>query len=90
MGDNITDDEIEYAFQMAKSLGVKGFTTSTKVSVAKRIAPFAGKHKMMVGYHGHNNTAGPNMPWGQGDTPIKEVLQMVKKEKYPLSANIEY
>lgn len=150
MGENIADDEIEYAFQMARSLGVKAFTTSTKVSVAKRVAPFADKHKILVGYHGHDNTAdpnefatlesfatamsyskynganldighftasnydpipyirehwrrltnlhlkdrkknhGPNMPWGQGETPIKEVLQMVKKEKYPLSANIEY
>jgi len=32
---------------------------------------------------------GPNMPWGQGDTPIKEVLQMMKKEKYTFPATIE-
>jgi sugar phosphate isomerase/epimerase len=32
---------------------------------------------------------GPNMPWGQGDTPIKEVLQLLRKEKYNFPANIE-
>lgn len=32
---------------------------------------------------------GPNMPWGQGDTPIKEVLLMMRKERYPFPANIE-
>jgi sugar phosphate isomerase/epimerase len=32
---------------------------------------------------------GRNMPWGQGDTPLKEILQLVKKEKYPFPASIE-
>lgn len=32
---------------------------------------------------------GPNMPWGQGDTPIREVLQLLRKEKYNFPANIE-
>ena len=33
---------------------------------------------------------GPNVPWGQGDTPIKEVLQLMKKEKYSFQATIEF
>jgi len=33
---------------------------------------------------------GPNTVWGQGDTPIKEVLQLMKKEKYPFQGTIEY
>jgi sugar phosphate isomerase/epimerase len=33
---------------------------------------------------------GPNMPFGQGETKIKEVLQLVKAKKYPIPANIEY
>jgi sugar phosphate isomerase/epimerase len=150
MQDSMTDDDIEYGFQMAKALGVKGITTSTTVSMSKRIAPLADKHKLMVGYHGHDQTSdpnqfatldsyatafsygkyngvnldighftasnydavafikehharitnlhlkdkkkdhGPNTPWGQGDTPIKEVLQLLKKEKYSFPANIEY
>jgi hypothetical protein len=33
---------------------------------------------------------GPNAVWGQGDTPIKEVLQLIKKEKYKIQATIEF
>jgi sugar phosphate isomerase/epimerase len=33
---------------------------------------------------------GPNVPWGQGDTPIKEVLQLMQKEKYPFPGVIEF
>jgi len=32
---------------------------------------------------------GTNMPWGQGDTPLREVLQMMKAEKYKFQATIE-
>ena len=145
-----TDDEIEYTFQMAKALGVKAISASSSVSFAKRVAPFAAKHKIMWGGHGHSNVndpealatpqsfetimsfskfigvnldighftaanfdpvayikqhhpritnlhlkdrkknQGPNVPWGQGDTPIKEVLQLMAKEKYAFPANIEF
>ena len=54
------DDEIEYAFLMAKALGVDAISTSTQVSMAKRLAPFAEKHKVMVGFHGHANTTNPD------------------------------
>ena len=54
------DDEIEYAFKMAEWLGVKAITTSTQVSMAKRLAPFSDKHKMLVGFHGHANTTDPD------------------------------
>jgi len=33
---------------------------------------------------------GPNQPWGEADTPIKEVLLLMKKEKYPFPAAIEF
>ena len=33
---------------------------------------------------------GPNMPWGQGETPLKEILQSMKKRKYKFPASIEY
>jgi sugar phosphate isomerase/epimerase len=30
-----------------------------------------------------------NLPWGTGDTPLKEILQTMKKEKYTFPASIE-
>ena len=33
---------------------------------------------------------GPNTPWGDGDTPIKQVLLLLKEKKWPIPAFIEY
>jgi len=33
---------------------------------------------------------GDNTPWGTGDTKIKEVLALLKREKWPIRAYIEY
>ncbi len=33
---------------------------------------------------------GPNMPLGQGDTPVAAILRLLKKEAYPIPAYIEY
>jgi sugar phosphate isomerase/epimerase len=33
---------------------------------------------------------GPNVPWGQGDTPVAEVLRLMQKEKYKFQATIEF
>lgn len=156
MGVNIADDEIDYAFRMAQGLGVQAISSSSTVTVAKRVAPFAEKYKMMWGGHGHADIKDPEqfateetfekimsfgkyigvnldvghynqtgadalafvqrhhdritnvhikdstkptqpgtvsnelVPWGQGDAPIKQVLQLMKKEKYPFPANIEF
>jgi sugar phosphate isomerase/epimerase len=32
---------------------------------------------------------GPNVPWGQGDTEIRQILQLMKKEKYDFMGTIE-
>jgi sugar phosphate isomerase/epimerase len=60
MQDAMKDEDIEYGFAMAKGLGVKAISTSTTLTMAKRIAPIADKHKLMVGYHGHDQTNDPN------------------------------
>src|SRR4029453_8663592 len=57
---NTKDDEIEYAFKMAEWLGVKDILLWTPGSMAKRLAPFADKHKILVGFHGHANTTDPD------------------------------
>jgi sugar phosphate isomerase/epimerase len=33
---------------------------------------------------------GPNMPFGQGDTPIREILHMMEQRKYPWQGTIEF
>jgi sugar phosphate isomerase/epimerase len=33
---------------------------------------------------------GLNMPWGEGDTPIKPVLALLREKKYPIRAFVEY
>lgn len=145
-----SDEEIDRGFAMAKALGASLITASTTVSVARRVVPFAEKHKMVVAMHNHSNVAdanefatpesfaaaralsplfkinldighftaanfdavsylrehhaeitnlhikdrkkgqGENTPWGQGDTPIKEVLQLVKTSGWPIRAHLEY
>lgn len=145
-----SDEEIDRSFEMTKALGVGIMTSSTTLPVARRMAPFAEKHDIIVAFHGHSDikdpdqfatpesfakalamskqyrinldighfTAagydavdyitknhdsivllhlkdrkkndGPNVPWGQGDTPIKAVLLLLKQKQYPMPAFIEY
>lgn len=33
---------------------------------------------------------GPNVPFGEGDTPIRQVLLLLKDKKYPIPALVEY
>jgi sugar phosphate isomerase/epimerase len=147
---SFTDDEINRGFEMAKALGAEIITASTTLDVARRVAPFAEQHRMVVAVHNHSNTAdanefatpasfaaamrlskyfkvnldighftaanfdavaylrenhdhitnlhlkdrkrnqGDNVPWGTGDTPIREVLQLLKRERWPIRAHIEY
>jgi sugar phosphate isomerase/epimerase len=77
------DDEIEYAFRMAKALGVDAISTSTQVSMAKRLAPFAEKHKMRVGFHGHANTTNPD------EVATPESFEAVMAASKFLGANLD-
>lgn len=33
---------------------------------------------------------GPNVPWGEGDTPLREVLLLMRDNRYPFQATIEF
>lgn len=47
-------------------------------------------HDKIISLHLKDRAAdGPNRPWGQGQTPIKEVLQLLKKTQWPIYADIE-
>jgi len=47
-------------------------------------------HDRIVSLHLKDRTAeGGNLPWGQGKTPLKEILQLMRKEKWTFPADIE-
>ena len=144
-----SDEEIDYAFKVAKVLGAKGITNEIGIEAAKRLAPFAEKHQLPIILHNHTQPGEPgfdfddylhispmimlnfdvghyvgatgkhpneviekyhdriislhlkdktsknadppniNRPWGLGDTPIVDILQLIQKEKWPIHCDIE-
>jgi len=151
---DMTDEELERGFHMAKALGTRVITASSNPSVAQRIDTYAKKFKIRVGMHNHaqggrpdefdgpkefaqamenaspficinldighfvaagfdpveyldqhharvvtlhikdrKKGLGPQSPtvrFGTGDTPIKEVLQLLRSKRYRIPANIEH
>lgn len=72
----------------AINLDIGHYTAGTSSSpipfIEKNHARIMSMHMKDRKYHD-----GPNQPWGQGDTPIVEVLQLIKKNKYKFPATIE-
>src|SRR6185369_5604538 len=50
-----SDEEIDFNFQVAKALGCVGITTERSEPLARKLAPFADKHKIWVAFHNHTN-----------------------------------
>ncbi|MEP6715075.1 MAG: sugar phosphate isomerase/epimerase [Terriglobia bacterium] len=56
---NVTDDEIDYSFRVAQALGVHNISSSSTVTIAKRVAPFADKYQILWAGHGHDAVNDP-------------------------------
>ena len=56
------------------------------------LACLAAHHARIVTLHlkDRKRNQGPNVPWGEGDTPIRETLLMLRDEGWNIPANIEY
>ena len=50
-----SDEAIDFNFQVAKALGCVGITLERSEPMAKKLAPFADKHKIWVAFHNHTN-----------------------------------
>ena len=55
-----SDEEIDYAFNVCKTLGAKGITTEISDESAKRLQPFAAKHKSFIILHNHGQPGEPD------------------------------
>ncbi|HEX2968103.1 MAG TPA: sugar phosphate isomerase/epimerase [Bacteroidales bacterium] len=144
-----SDEEIDYAFKVAKAMGAKGVTDEVSEEAVKKLAPFAEKHGMYAIFHNHMQFATPgfsydpflavspavmmnfdmghffgstgihpntilekyhdrifsvhikdktgpktdqanaNQVWGQGETPLADVLLLIKEKKWQLPCDIE-
>jgi sugar phosphate isomerase/epimerase len=57
------------------------------------LALIEAKHNRITSLHLKDRTTkehgAANLPWGEGDTPIKEILNLLKEKKYKIPASIE-
>lgn len=138
------EEQIEYYFNVAKTLGAKGITRELSEEAAQRLGPMADEHGILIGFHNHTQITpttydgtmlsygrnlainldighyvagtncspipliekfagrmlsihlkdrkvnnGPNMPFGQGDTPVALALQCLKRNGFAFPADIE-
>ena len=54
--------------------------------------PFIEKHhERILSLHlkDRKKNDGPNLPWGEGDTHVEEVLQFIQKNKFPIYGDVE-
>ncbi len=56
------------------------------------VAFIRAHHRRITNLHlkDRKKNDGPNVPFGEGDTPIKPVLRLLATERYPIPAYVEY
>ena len=84
------DTALEQSKYNSINLDVGHFTEAISASPI----PFIRRHHdRITSFHlkdkKYASHGGGNMAWGQGETPLREVLQLMAKEKYKWPANIE-
>jgi sugar phosphate isomerase/epimerase len=87
-----TPESFAKAMALSKSIGVNldiGHFTAANFDA---VAYIEEHHDRITNLHlkDRKKNDGPNVPFGEGDTPIKQVLQLLKTKKYNIPANIEY
>jgi sugar phosphate isomerase/epimerase len=87
-----TPESFAAALQMSKwfkiNLDIGHFTAANYDAIAY----LKQHHGDITNLHlkDRSKNQGDNVPWGQGQTPIKETLQLLKREKWPIRAYVEY
>ena len=56
------------------------------------VAALNTHHSRIVDLHlkDRKKSNGPNMPFGEGDTPVADILRIVRDRKYPIPLNVEW
>jgi sugar phosphate isomerase/epimerase len=81
---DMNDDEIEAGFRQAKELGAKYITSSSTLTTAQRVIPFAEKHGQEIGWHGHSSVKDPD----QLSTPESFAKVMAMSNFYKVNLDI--
>lgn len=85
---NSWDQALQESKYNALNLDVGHYVAGTNESPVPLIEKY---HDRILNLHLKDRKMdnGDNMPWGQGDTPLKEILQLIRDQKYKFMGAIE-